>query len=66
MSLVDVRKRGGDYSAESIENANPSESVAADCLKAYRDYLQGKQVVIFAVSVQHSKAKLARRRVVRL
>ena len=56
MSLVGVRKRGGDYSAESIENANPSESVAADCLKAYRDYLQGKQVVIFAVSVAHSKA----------
>ena len=56
MSLVDVRKRGGDYSAESIENANPSESVAADCLKAYGDYLEGKQVVIFAVSVAHSQA----------
>ena len=56
MSLVGVRKRGGDYSAESIESANPSESVAADCLKAYRDYLQDKTVVIFAVSVQHSKA----------
>ena len=56
MSLVGVRKRGGDYSAESIESANPSESVAADCLKAYRDYLQDKTVVVFAVSVQHSKA----------
>jgi superfamily II DNA or RNA helicase len=56
MSLVGVRKRGGDYSAEQIETANPSESVAADCLKAYRDYLQDKQVVIFAVSVSHSQA----------
>ena len=56
MLLVGVRKRGGDFSAESIENANPSESVAADCLKAYVDYLQGKQVVIFAVSVAHSIA----------
>ena len=56
MSLVGVRKRGGDYSAESIEDANPSESVAADCMKAYEDYLQGKQVVVFAVSVAHSKA----------
>jgi superfamily II DNA or RNA helicase len=56
MSLVGVKKRSGDYSAESIENANPSESVAADCLKAYRDYLQDKTVVVFAVSVQHSKA----------
>ena len=56
MSLAGVRKRGGDYSAESIESANPSESVAADCLRAYGDYLQGKQVVIFAISIQHSKA----------
>lgn len=56
MSLVGVRKRGGDFTQESIESANPSDSVAADCLKAYRDYLQDKQVVIFAVSVQHSKA----------
>ena len=56
MSLVGVRKRGGDYSAESIEDANPAESVAADCLKAYRDRLQDKQVVIFAVSVAHSQA----------
>ncbi len=56
MSLVGVRKRGGDYSAEQIETANPSESVAADCLKAYRDYLEGKTVVVFAVSVAHSLA----------
>lgn len=56
MSLVGVKKRGGDYSAESIENANSSESVAADCLKAYRDYLQGKQSIIFAVSITHSIA----------
>ena len=55
MSLAGVRKRGGDFSAESIESANPSESVATDCLRAYGDYLQGKQVVIFAVSIQHSK-----------
>jgi superfamily II DNA or RNA helicase len=56
MSLVGVRKRGGDYRQDQIEAANPSDSVAADCLKAYRDYLDGKQVVIFAVSVAHSQA----------
>jgi superfamily II DNA or RNA helicase len=56
MSLVGVKKRGGDYSAESIALANPSESVAADCLKAYGDYLEDKQAVIFAVSVAHSLA----------
>ncbi len=56
MSLVGVGKRGGDYRQEQIEAANPSASVAADCLKAYRDYLKGKQVVIFAVSVAQSQA----------
>jgi superfamily II DNA or RNA helicase len=56
MSLVGVKKRSGDYSAESIALANPSESVAADCLKAYGDYLEDKQAVIFAVSVAHSLA----------
>jgi superfamily II DNA or RNA helicase len=56
MSLVGVRKRGGDYSAEQIETANPSESVAADCLKAYADHLSNRQAVIFGVSVYHSLA----------
>jgi superfamily II DNA or RNA helicase len=56
MSLCGVRKRGGDYRQEQIESANPSASVAADCLKAYWYYLDGKQVVIFAVSVAHSQA----------
>jgi superfamily II DNA or RNA helicase len=56
MSLVGVKKRGGDFTTESIEQANPSDTVAADCLKACRDYLEGKQVVIFAVSVAHSIA----------
>ena len=56
MSLVGVRKKGGDYNSQQIEDANPSESVAADCLKAYRDYLNGKQGLIFAITVQHSIA----------
>jgi superfamily II DNA or RNA helicase len=56
MSLVGVKKRGGDYKQEQIEEANPAETVAADCLKAYRDYLQDKQIVVFGVSVAHSIA----------
>jgi superfamily II DNA or RNA helicase len=54
MSLVGVKKRGGDYRQNQIEEANPAETVAADCLKAYGDYLQDKRAVIFAVSVAHS------------
>jgi superfamily II DNA or RNA helicase len=56
MSLCGVKKRGGDYRQDRIEAANSSALVAADCLQAYRDYLDGKQVVIFAVSVAHSQA----------
>jgi superfamily II DNA or RNA helicase len=54
MSLVGVKKRGGDYRQNQIEEANPAETVAADCLRAYGDYLQDKRAVIFAVSVAHS------------
>jgi superfamily II DNA or RNA helicase len=54
MSLAGVKKRSGDFRQEQIESANPAESVAADCLKAYRDYLQDRQAVVFAVSVAHS------------
>ena len=56
MSLIGVRKRGGDFRPDQIEEANPPESVAADCLKAYRDYLESKSAVVFAVSIAHSIA----------
>ena len=56
MSLEGVRKKGGDYKTSDLIEANPTESVAADCLKAYRDYLDGKQSVIFAVNVAQSQA----------
>jgi superfamily II DNA or RNA helicase len=55
LNLSGLRTRGGDYTRESIEAANSAIEVAADCLKAYHDYLWGKQTLIFAVSVAHSK-----------
>jgi superfamily II DNA or RNA helicase len=55
LKLTGLRVRGGDYTRESIEAANSAIEVAADCLKAYQDYLWGKQSLIFAVSVAHSK-----------
>jgi superfamily II DNA or RNA helicase len=55
LNLTGLRTRGGDYTQESVEAANSAIEVAADCLKAYQDYLWGKQTLIFAVSVAHSK-----------
>jgi superfamily II DNA or RNA helicase len=55
LNLTGLRTRCGDYTRESIEAANSAIEVAADCLKAYQDYLWGKQTLIFAVSVAHSR-----------
>jgi superfamily II DNA or RNA helicase len=55
LNLDGLRTRAGDYTRESIEAANSAIEVAADCLKAYQDYLWGKQTLVFAVSVAHSR-----------
>jgi superfamily II DNA or RNA helicase len=55
LNLTGLRTRAGEYTRESIEAANSAIEVAADCLIAYQEYLWGKQTLIFAVSVAHSK-----------
>jgi superfamily II DNA or RNA helicase len=55
LNLNGLRTRAGEYTRESIEAANSAIEVAGDCLKAYQDYLWGKQTLIFAVSVAHSR-----------
>jgi superfamily II DNA or RNA helicase len=55
LNLDGLRTRAGDFTRESIEAANSAIEVAADSLKAYEDYLWGKQTLIFAVSVAHSR-----------
>lgn len=54
MSMIGVSKRKGDYVVADVEKANPISELAADIVKAYNDYSQGKQAVIFAVSVEYS------------
>jgi superfamily II DNA or RNA helicase len=56
MSVAGIKKTGGDYAASAIEAENPSEIVANQVIEAYRRHLQGKQSVVFAVSVAHSIA----------
>jgi superfamily II DNA or RNA helicase len=56
MSVEGVGKRQGDFKAEDVARANPVAGLAGDVVKSYRDYLEGKQAVIFCINVEHSIA----------
>jgi superfamily II DNA or RNA helicase len=56
MSVEGVSKRQGDFKTEEVAKANPVEGLAGDVVKSYRDYLEGKQAVIFCINVEHSVA----------
>jgi superfamily II DNA or RNA helicase len=56
MSVEGVGKRQGDFKTEDVARANPVAGLAGDVVKSYRDYLQGKQAVIFCINVEHSIA----------
>ncbi|WP_373541138.1 DEAD/DEAH box helicase [Chamaesiphon sp.] len=54
MSIVGVGKKGGDYKSSDVATANPVEGLAGDLVKSYRDYMNGKQAVVFCVNIEHS------------
>lgn len=56
MSVEGVGKRQGDFKTEDVARANPVAGLAGDVVKSYRDYLEGKQAVIFCINVEHSIA----------
>jgi superfamily II DNA or RNA helicase len=56
MSVEGVGKRQGDFKTEDVARANPVAGLAGDVVKSYRDYLHGKQAVIFCINVEHSIA----------
>lgn len=56
MSVLGLKKRGGDYKAEEIEQQNPVEVVANQVYESYTRQATGKQAVIFATSVAQSIA----------
>jgi superfamily II DNA or RNA helicase len=56
MSVEGVGRRQGDFKTEDVAKANPVAGLAGDVVKSYRDYLQGKQAVIFCINVEHSIA----------
>jgi superfamily II DNA or RNA helicase len=56
MSVEGVGKRQGDFKADEVAKANPVAGLAGDVVKSYRDYMEGKQAVIFCINVEHSVA----------
>jgi superfamily II DNA or RNA helicase len=56
MSIEGVGKRQGDFKTEDVARANPVAGLAGDVVKSYKDYLEGKQAVIFCINVEHSIA----------
>jgi superfamily II DNA or RNA helicase len=56
MSVEGVGKSQGDFKSEDVARANPVAGLAGDVVKSYRDYLHGKQAVIFCINVEHSIA----------
>jgi superfamily II DNA or RNA helicase len=56
MSVDGVGKRQGDFKTEQVAKANPVEGLAGDVVKSYRNYLDGKQAVVFCINVEHSIA----------
>jgi superfamily II DNA or RNA helicase len=56
MSLIGVKKSKGDYKSTDVEQANPIGNLTGDIVKCYRDYMDGKQAVVFCISVEYSIA----------
>lgn len=54
MSVEGLTKRGGDFKAEAIAEANPLELVANQTIECYRQHLAGKQAVVFATTCEQS------------
>jgi superfamily II DNA or RNA helicase len=55
MTTKGARQKGGDYSASSIAKLNPAAKLAASLVGSYEKYAYGKQCIVFAVDVAHSR-----------
>lgn len=54
MAVEGLSKRGGDYKAEAIADANPIELVGNQVVESYQKHLSGKQAIVFAVNCEQS------------
>lgn len=56
LDLVGVRKVGGDYTKGALEQALDRAKIYGDAIGHYRQHLDGKPVIVFAVSVAVAQA----------
>jgi transposase-like protein len=62
INLEGVGDQGGDYSIADLERCNSIVKLSGDSVSSYQRLAKGRQGIIFAISVRHSKQIVARYR----
>lgn len=55
VSLYGVSKRAGDYNLEQLAEVMGDKVIVGNSVDEYKKHLDGKQAIVFAVTVEHSK-----------
>lgn len=53
--LAGVKRRGGDYAREQLEEVMQSNVITGDAVDHYRRICDGVPMIVFCVSIQHAK-----------
>lgn len=53
--LAGVKRRGGDYAREQLEEAMQSNAITGDAVEHYKRICDGVPMIVFCVSIQHAK-----------
>lgn len=53
--LSGVKRRGGDYAREGLEEAMQSNAITGDAVDHYRRLCDGVPMIVFCVSIKHAK-----------
>jgi superfamily II DNA or RNA helicase len=56
LDLSDIDIIGGDYDAEQLSQKMCQDSVMANLIQSYLDHAKGKKMIVFAVTIEHSKS----------
>lgn len=60
MDLSNIAIIGGDYDSEQLSQKMCEEAVMANLIQSYFDHAQGKKMIVFAVTTDHSKSIVER------
>lgn len=55
IDLSEVKKRGGDFAVDEVEDLVCSRTIYGDVLKSYRRFADGRRTIAYCVSVRHSR-----------